>query len=274
MDKYGVVRLCKYIRSDGTDQPGKIGRTAGAAKPLLANRFHMFFPAVLMACLRNHFQRIHVEKAGSLQSHAAQDYVVELALHDIRILRVRTHPQHSLREEDHSDGGAGLRVRRVIGQIVGKGKRLADVCAADPAGDVHLRLRDIVPELLASRLQRLVRCESCKVRHSRIEIDCPHRMSRRLGLLPHREMCLMVLIAKFFLLVRAHRMLRVKVIRSPAPLIDKVQSQIPVLLLPRHLIQLCQRHLRDLMSRISAQSALLRADVRRNTVRIPARRIQ
>ena len=90
-----------------------------------------------MTCLRQYLQRIDIEKALSIQRHAAEHAIIKCAFHNVCIPCLRRDFQHSPRKKDKTDRRTGFRIRRVVRQIVGIGERLAQMGAADSACNVH-----------------------------------------------------------------------------------------------------------------------------------------
>ena len=121
-----------------------------------------------MTCLRQYLQRIDIEKALSIQCHAAEHAIIKRPFHDVCIPCVRLDFQHSPRKKDKTDRCTGFRIRRVVRQIVGIGECLAQMGAADSARNVHLFLRDVVPESPARPIQRFIPCQPRHIRHAGI----------------------------------------------------------------------------------------------------------
>ena len=121
-----------------------------------------------MTCLRQYLQRIDIEKALSIQRHAAEHAIIKCAFHNVCIPCLRRDFQHSPRKKDKTDRRTCFRIRRVVRQIVGIGERLAQMGAADSARNVHLFLRDVVPESPARPIQRFIPCQPRHIRHAGI----------------------------------------------------------------------------------------------------------
>lgn len=112
-----------------------------------------------------------------------------------------------------SDGGAGLCIGSVIRKIVVEGKCLADVRAADTAGDVKLFVNYIVPERVACFEELVVIRETCDICHAGIEVYGTYCVSDCFILLPYRKVCLVVFIAQAVrILLYFFRVLLVKVV--------------------------------------------------------------
>ena len=77
VDKQSGVILGVCIGCNRTYCSCQVRRAARAAEPFLADRFYMEFPLILVACLRQYFQRVDVEEALSIECHAGQNAVVE-----------------------------------------------------------------------------------------------------------------------------------------------------------------------------------------------------
>ena len=100
------------------------------------------------------------------------------------MLAQRIQLQHFSGKEDQADGGAGLRVYRVVGQIVVHGEGLSQHRGADAPGNVHPPLGDALPQRLAGGFQGRIPGFPGQVRHGGVEIDRPYRVSHRVFLLP------------------------------------------------------------------------------------------
>ncbi|MNC76314.1 hypothetical protein D3C75_1280120 [compost metagenome] len=77
--------------------------------------------------------------------HGADYIVIKRPLHHIRIPGFRRNLQHPLGKENQANRSAGLRINRIVGQIIIKSKCFAVMRGADPAGNVHLFVRHIIP---------------------------------------------------------------------------------------------------------------------------------
>ena len=96
-------------------------------------------------------------------------------------------------------------------------------------------------------------------------------MAYRLSLLPHRQVRLLVPVALLAVSsVLVLLFLLVIIIWLFSPLIDEIQTQIPIFLLSGHLVQPRQRHLGNLMTRISVQFAGFRTDLSGDALGVPA----
>ncbi|MNM76467.1 hypothetical protein D3C81_882930 [compost metagenome] len=144
------------------------------------------------ASLRIHLQRVHVEEMLAVPGHSADDRIVQGPLHHVGVSRFRRDPQHSLGEEDQSDRRAGLRIYRVVRQVVIKRERFALRHRAYPAGNVHLFADDIVPQLTASRQQGLISSQRRHVGHPGQHVEQSNGMPYCRLLFPYRLMRLMV----------------------------------------------------------------------------------
>ena len=98
----GILRFRIGIRCNGAEQSCDIGRTAGTAEPFLADGFYMEFTFVLVSGLRQAFQRIHIEEAFAVQSHAAEDAIVKGTFHHVGVFSVCFDFQHSPCKENES----------------------------------------------------------------------------------------------------------------------------------------------------------------------------
>src|SRR5262249_13331384 len=83
-------------------------------------------------------ERVDVDEAVAAQRYAGQQAVVDLALQDVGVLAVAGHEEQAVVPQGHADGGARLRVGRVVGQVVGDRETLVVGRRADAAGDIHL----------------------------------------------------------------------------------------------------------------------------------------
>ena len=240
----------------------------------------MLLARVHPVCLRPHIQWIHVEEALPVQRDPRKDSIVQLLLQNIRVLCVRIQLQHTPCEEGHADRRAGLRVSRVIRQVIGKGKCFPDMCPSDAAGHVHVALRDVLPEALAGLFQRVILIQPRVVCHTGIQIDRAHRVSFCLGLLPNRPVCLLVaegdplpgfLIhpVKTAALGKCQilRLFPGKVVWLLASEVDEKPSQIQIFLTAGRFIESGQSHFRNLMSRNPRNLVRAFADVLRDAVR-------
>ena len=102
-------------------------------------------------------------------------------------------------------------------------------------------------------------------------------MPCHLILLAHRHMSLMIEIPQILLMPLLDlfgMILTVKIIGTSAPLIHEEIAQIQILFLSGGLIEPHQRHLRNLMSRISLAFSLLRSKIIVYVIRKPFRRIE
>ena len=110
------VKMCKQavildsigISSDRSHCSRYIGRTASAAEPFLSYRLNMMFSLIQSAVFWRHLQRIHIEKALSIECHSCQNRVIQRLFHHIGIFTFRLNLQHSSCEKDKSDGSATL----------------------------------------------------------------------------------------------------------------------------------------------------------------------
>ena len=229
-----------------------------------------------MACLRRDLQGIDVEEALAVQRHAAENAIVKGPLHHIRIPGIRPDLQHPPGKKYQADRRAGLRVSRIIGQIIGIGKSLSHMCPAHPSGNIHFFVYNIIPERLTGTVQAFIPCKLRHIGHAGIQIHCAHRMSHGLLLLPHRQMRLMILIAQFLLpaLFHGFRMLSVKVTGLLPSLVHEKTAQFQILSLSCGPVQPRQRHLRDLMARIAPAFSFLFSEMRRNIIRKTPCRLQ
>ena len=147
---------------------------------------------------------------------------------------------------------------------------------ADTSGDVHFLAGDIVPKLLAGRIERFISCQPGNIRHTGIQINRTHRMSYSLILFPDRQVGLVVLIAQLILMAFFHgfRMLRIKIVRSGSTLIHKETAQIQIFVIARRFIETHQCHLCDLMAGISLFLIRFGAETGSDIIRISLRSLQ
>ena len=120
----GLVAFAIGELAVGGDQPGHIGRAAGACMPCGTLRQHMIVPGYNAGYAGINGQRIHVEKALAVQRHACKSSIVQLKLHQIGIAPVRPDRQHIMGKEGHGNRGAGLTVAAVGRQIIIHGEGL------------------------------------------------------------------------------------------------------------------------------------------------------
>ena len=100
--------------------------------------------------------------------------------------------------------------------------------AADSTRNVHLFLRDVVPEPPARPIQRFIACQPRHIRHAGIQINRTHGMSERLVLLAHRQMRLIIEITKFVLMPFFYffGMLLIKVVGTLSALVHEIPGKV------------------------------------------------
>ena len=243
------------IAADGSQETRYIGRAAGTAEPFLALHFYMHLVKILLACLRHHFQGIHIEKFRTVQRHAGDHPVVKCPLHHIGITAVLGDLEHPPGKEDQSDGSAGLCIDRIIGQIVVKGEGFSVSGGSDGSCHIHLLFHNIIPEPFAGFKQLLILCSACHLRHAGIQIHCPHRMAFCLVLLSHRQPCLVILILEIAVFPEKFRaaflFLLGKIQGLLSSLIDEIFCQLQMPFVLCDAIEGYQSHLCHLVSRIA-----------------------
>ena len=205
------------------------------------------------------FQRVHVEIVLAIAAEPGEGAVVERRLEHFGILAVEIEVQHALRPEDQRDGGAGLGIGGLVGQVVVVGEALVVRRRAEACGDVHLGDQDVVPQRLARRLQPGIAEFDGEVGHGGVHVHGAHRVPDHLVLLAHRLVALRVLVGALGValplpaLLFAFLALDVEIVRRlAAAFVDEVGGEIEVLLLAGQPIELDQRDLDFLVAVIAA----------------------
>ncbi len=138
----------------------------------------------------HHFQRIDIKEPLPVELHSGKNGVVKGALHHVRILAVNLIFQHFGGKEHQADGGAGLRIGSIAGQIIVCGERLADNGSADAAGYVHATLRDAFPQPFACGKKLLIAGHGSQVGHAGIKVDGADGVAHGVRLAAHGQMAL------------------------------------------------------------------------------------
>jgi len=147
--------------------------------------------------------------------------------------------------EDAADGRAGLVVGRQVGQFVVIAEGFAPVAGAQPAGQRHLLVDDILPQGLDRGEVLLIAGQGGDIGHGGVHVHRPHGVADRLPLLDNRQMILHVAgVAK-----GPHQL---PPVRAPA-LIQEELGQVEIFLLPGQAVQLDQPQLHLLMPRHGVQ---------------------
>ena len=209
--------------ADGGDLAHHVGRAASAAVPLRARD----------AAATE--QRIDVEVALSIQRDAAQEAVVERAFEHVGVARIARCQEHAPVPHHPRDGGAGLAVALVAGQLVGIAERLAGVARAVPADEVHLLGRRAVPEPLLRVHQRLFAGLDVGIGDAGGQVELADGVAGHFRHLAHGDVVLVVLRAPAT--VAAHPAL--------AALVDEELRQVEVALLAGLAVEFHQRQLRS-----------------------------
>ena len=136
---------------------------------------------------RDDLERVHVEETLAVQLHTGEHSVVERALHHIGIFAAVLVFKHLLREEHQTDGSAGLGVYGIVRQVVVDRKGFTHKCGADAARNVHAALCDALPQIAASREQRLILRFLCDVRHAGVKVHGTHGVAHGVLLLTHGQ---------------------------------------------------------------------------------------
>ena len=264
----------------GGQQPGHVGRAAGAGIPFRPLGQVMLQPFLNAGNALHHLQGIDVEKPVRLQAHARQHGIVKRRLRRVPVFAVPLRQAHGPAEEAQRHRGAGFGISRVVGQLILPHEGLSVHRGSQAAGDVHLLVHRAVPQLPAGFRQRLIPGLGGHVGHAGIQIQRPHRVAHGLLLLPHGPIGLVIR--------QVHRILPAgpvvdpvpalplfhKEVRLRSPLIQEIAAQLQVLLVSGFPIQAVQRQLRLRMPRIPVELPLLRADHRVDMIRHPLHDVQ
>ncbi len=165
----------------GTDQAGEVGRAAGALEPGLTGG----------AAVAG--QRVVVEVASAVERCTADDRVVEGDLRHVDVPRVRFGVRHPGREHHQADGGTGLAVPVIAGQVVVPAEALVARIAADGPRDVHPALGHADPQAPAGVAQGPVLVLHRQVGHRREQVHGPYGVSDGIRLVDDRPVALVVL---------------------------------------------------------------------------------
>ena len=141
---------------------------------------------------RNHFQGIHIEKASAVQLHACQNRIIEGPLHHVPIGSLYLIFQHSGGEKHQADGSTGLRISRIVWQIIILRESLPKKRGTDAASDIHPPFRNALPEPVAGSFQLLIIGFGGQICHGCIEIHSPDTVASGFVQLPHRALALLV----------------------------------------------------------------------------------
>ncbi len=262
---------------------GNIRRATGAAEPALTHRFHVVIDMVEGQRFRVHFQRIHIKEMLTVQRHAAQHRVVQRTLHHVGVVAVCLHLQHPAGKHHQANGGAAFRIYRIVGQIVIAAERLAAALRANPAGNVQLALRHVVPQPQTVLAFAFVIAQARQVRHARHQVDETHRMAdgrllfgkglMRLAVgfvLDHPRRAIGIPVGRFAALL----VFNVVEVRLRAAFLNEIFHHVEIALLLRDVVQPHQRQLDFRVSRIAVQLRLAWAKHAVDMVRQPAHHVQ
>ena len=163
------------------NQSGHVRWTTGGAKPRSpASR------AMIERVLSIRFERVDVEEAISLKIDRSKHVVQQCDLRHIQIPGVLVQQEHAVVEQHVAYRRAGLIESVRVRQLILGPKAFNAMNRAKPPGDVHSRIRDIPPDFCQCLCIARVARQRADIRHSRIEISRPHRVTDRLFLLRHR----------------------------------------------------------------------------------------
>jgi hypothetical protein len=122
------------------DEAHDVRRAAGAVEPHAATAGVVLLEVVLAA-----LQRVDVEEPLALGGDGRAEAVVEQALHVVRVLRVTGGEQQPPAPLEAGDGGAGLVIGTVRGQLIPVAEALVRVPGPVAAGEVGLGGHHVVP---------------------------------------------------------------------------------------------------------------------------------
>ena len=166
------------------DQTDHVGRTAGAPEEGLA----VMLPVRL--------ERVHIKVGVPRKRVTGNHSVIQGALHHVGELRLAGGQVHPVRPEGQPDRRARLAVGRAVRQIVLAAEPLVRGVGADPAGDIHLAERDVVPETVHRRHQRVVMVVARHIGRPGVEVHRADRVTEDFGLLAQRHVVLAVVAEK------------------------------------------------------------------------------
>jgi hypothetical protein len=133
-----------------------------------------------------------VEEALAVERDAADEPVVEGALHDVDVARVAVEQEEAVVPEIVAHRGAGFAVGAHVGQFVVGAEGFAGAGGADAAGDVELLGGDVFPDAVDGGDVGGVAGERGDVGHPGVHIGGAHGVADGFGLLGHGRLRLVV----------------------------------------------------------------------------------
>ena len=223
----------------------------------------MALMVILLTGLWNNLQGIHIEKALSIQRHAADHPIIQGSFHHVCIFSIFGDLKHSSGKEDQTNSRAGLSVNSIIRQIIVKGKSLSMFCSSNGSCHIHLTVHNVLPQLFTGCKKFLVFCSGSHLCHSGIQIYGSYCMAFCLILVPHWLSCLIILLLHISIIPEAFIpilfTLLVKKQRLLTSLVNKIFCQLQMLLIFRDIIQGAEGHLCYLMAWIPGDLAVFHA---------------
>ncbi len=141
------------------------------------------------------FERVLVEEGAAVARQAGHGTVVEREFHRVGVAAVGAAAEHPGGPEDEADGGAGLGVGGLVGEVVVLGEAFVGGSRADAAGDVHLLGGEVVPEDFEGGRQGVVIVLGGDVGHAGIEVHGADGVADDAGLFADGQVGLIVLVA-------------------------------------------------------------------------------
>ena len=139
-------------------------------------------------------QRIRVEERVALHRNARQHRVIERPFQHVDVLPVAFEEEQAVVPVHVCDRRAGFTVGAHVRQVVVFHEPFVSRRLADAAGDIHLVIRDVIPQRFDGADIVFVTVDGGYVGHSCVHVPRSHRVARRFGLVHHGQMRLIVFV--------------------------------------------------------------------------------
>src|SRR2546429_500193 len=166
-----ITRCGGEVVLQGRDEAHDVRRAAGAVEPHAAPAGVVLLEVVLAA-----LQRVDVEEPLAPGGDRGPEAVVEHAFHVVRVLRVAGGEQQPPAPLEAGDGGAGLVVGAVWGQLVPVAEALVRGPRPVAAGQDRLGRHHVVPAAQRGLQQFAVAGLGGHVGHSGLQVQRPHHV--------------------------------------------------------------------------------------------------